>query len=369
LTHFGHNYNYVSRSAVYPWLNQHLGLGLKTPIVEESYQRLTADDLTVWDDEHPKPQGGDDFERKLLRQWADDSAGQLEKLRPQDPKSLTAFRDIVGGAVTTLIGQGVPAADAVTFKAVATSENGDCRITSGLLSNAVSGSQLPCVVLEPESGSDRIAVWLHTDGKAGLFDSDDHPTSPVRQLLDSGIAVIGVDLIYQGEFLPDGKPIERTRRVENPREAAAYTFGYNHTVFAKRVHDVLTTIRFASGHDSASGGLQLIAVNGSGPWAAAALALSDGIVTRAAIDTEGFRFGQILDIHDPDFLVGGAKYFDLPGMLALAAPTPLWLAGEDDAGKSLAAGAYLAAGEETALETFDGSDDKREAAAIEWLLK
>ncbi len=368
LTHFGHNYNYVSRSAVYPWFNQHLGLGLETPIVEESYQRLTAGDLTVWNDEHPKPQGGDDFERKLLRQWTDDSDEQLEKLRPRDAESLTAFRDVVGGAVDTLIGQGLPAAKAVTFKAAAISEDGDCRITCGLLSNDASGSQLPCVVLEPESGSKRIAVWLHSDGKAGLFDSDGRPIPSVRRLLDSGSAVVGVDLIYQGEFLPDGKPIERTRRVENPREAAAYTFGYNYTVFAKRVHDVLTAIRFAQGRDGASGGLQLIAVNGSGAWGAAALALSDDVVTRAAIDTDGFRFGQILDIHDPDFLVGGAKYFDLPGMLALAAPTTLWLAGEDDAGKKMVAAAYSAAGEEDALETFDDSDGERTAAAMTWLL-
>ena len=36
-------------------------------------------------------------------------------------------------------------------------------------------------------------------------------------------------------------------------------------------------------------------------------------------------------IHDPDFLPGGAKYDDLPGMLAVAAPAPLFLAGEGDA--------------------------------------
>ncbi len=369
LTYFGHNYNYVSRSAVYPWLNQHLGLGLETPIVEEDYHRLTAEELTVWDDEHPKPQGGADFERQLLQDWTDDSKTQLDKLRPRDAESLAAFRDVVGSAVDTLIGQRLPNAQSVTFEQTATSEQGVYRTTSGLLRNEVSGSQLPCVVLEPKSGSDRIAIWLHRDGKAGLFQADGQPTASVRQLLDSGSAVVGVDLIYQGEFLADGKPLERTGRVENPREAAAYTFGYNPTVFAQRVHDVLTAICFASRHDSASGGLHLIALNGSGPWAAAGLAQAEGTVTRAAIDTEGFRFGQILDIHDPEFLIGGAKYFDLPGMVALAAPTPLWLAGENDAGESFAVAAYQAADKKSALETFDGNAEERESAAVKWLLQ
>ena len=48
-----------------------------------------------------------------------------------------------------------------------------------------------------------------------------------------------VDLFYQGEFLEDGQPVSETRRVENPREAAAYTFGYNPSLFAHRVHEEL----------------------------------------------------------------------------------------------------------------------------------
>ena len=62
---FGHNYNYVSRTAMYGWFNKHLKLGLAEPIVERDYQRLTRDEMTVWDDSHPKPEGGAEFERKL----------------------------------------------------------------------------------------------------------------------------------------------------------------------------------------------------------------------------------------------------------------------------------------------------------------
>src|SRR5207249_3918715 len=69
--HFPHNYNAVSRSAFYTWLNRHFKLGLREPVIERDYRRLTRDDLTVWDAEHPKPPAGPDFERKLLRWFSD----------------------------------------------------------------------------------------------------------------------------------------------------------------------------------------------------------------------------------------------------------------------------------------------------------
>ena len=67
----------------------------------------------------------------------------------------------------------------------------------------------------------------------------------------------------------------------------------------------------------------------AGPIVAAARAVAGEAIDRAAVDTGGFRFGNLLDYRDPQFLPGGAKYLDLPGMLALGAPHPLWLAGED----------------------------------------
>ena len=369
LTHFGHNYNFVSRAGMYDWLNEHFKLGLETPIVEEDYQRLTPETLTVWDDEHPKPEGGEQFERKLLRWWTEDAQQQLEELRPTDGASLADYRKTIGGAVDAVIGQGLPAAEDVTFEQTGAKEQGPCQIAFGLLRNKNLGSELPSVLLEPKSGSDRTAVWLHRDGKAGLFRADGTPLPAVARLLEAGVSVVGVDLIYQGEFLSDGKAIERTRRVENPREAAAYTFGYNHTVFAQRVHDVLTVICFAVARDRSANGLYLVGLDGTGAWAAATLAQAGDVVTRAAVDTEGFRFGQVLEMHAPEFLPGGAKYFDLPGMLALAAPTPLWLAGEGETGPDIVAEAYQATGKRSALEAFAGGSEKRADAAIKWLLE
>ena len=79
-----------------------------------------------------------------------------------------------------------------------------------------------------------------------------------------------------------------------------------------------------------------------------------------------FRFGKLLDFQDVNFLPGGAKYGDLPGLLALGAPGKLWLAGEE---KSAGVKAfYELAGAEKNLTTFTGSAQDKRAAAVKWLI-
>jgi len=367
-THFKHNYNYVSRAAMYHWLNKHFGLGHAEPIVEEDFSRLTPEELTVWDDDHPKPEGGEEFERGLLRWWHEDTQKQLAALVPKDKASLDRYKDIVGGAIRALFGQGVPEPENIEFEQTATTDEDLCATVCGLLSNKRQGSQLPVVMLRPNEAKDRTVVWLHQDGKSGLFEADGKPKSAIRRLLESGVTVVGVDLLYQGEFLADGKPIDKTRRVANTREAAAYTFCYNHTLFARRVHDVLTTISFVRTRKPAADEVDLVGIDGAGSWAAAARAVARDAVTRAAIDTAGFRFGDISDIHSPDFLPGGARYHDLPGMLAVAAPSPLWLAGEGSEASKVVTAAYKASGHVESLVATGNGQEQMGEAAVAWLI-
>jgi len=72
LVQFKHNYNYVSRAAMYGWLNRHLKLGLKEPIIERDYQPLSIEEMSVWDEKHPQPPGGDEYERALLKWITED---------------------------------------------------------------------------------------------------------------------------------------------------------------------------------------------------------------------------------------------------------------------------------------------------------
>ena len=91
LLHFPHNYNYVTRAIMYSWLNKHLKLGLAEPVVEEDYQPLTPEEYTVWDDQHPRPEGGDAYELALVKWMDEQSNGQIQSLLPTDAESLAKY--------------------------------------------------------------------------------------------------------------------------------------------------------------------------------------------------------------------------------------------------------------------------------------
>ena len=90
---------------------------------------------------------------------------------------------------------------------------------------------------------------------------------------------------------------------------------------------------------------------------------------RAAIDTGGFRFGKLADVYDLNFLPGGVKYGDLPGILALATPVNLWLAGEGKTAPPILRAAYQTSANANKLTLFAGRGEETDKAAVGWLLK
>ena len=173
------------------------------------------------------------------------------------------------------------------------------------------------------------------------------------------------------EHRGSGKPISEARLngKDETKAYAGYTFGYNHPVFSKRVHDVLSTVALVKSGPIPAEKVYLVGLAGAGHWVAGARAQAGGAVDRAVIDTAGFRFADLTAIDDPDFLPGGAKYDDLPGMIALSAPHSLWLAGEGNDPPPVVAAAYQAAGQPDNLTHFAGKEQDRRSAAVEWLLR
>ena len=368
LLQFGHNYNYVSRAAMYGWFDQHFKLGLPEPVVEEDYHFATPKELSVWDDQHPKPAGGPEFERKLLR-WITD---RDEKQLAQSQGSIEEFRKIYGGALDAMIGRNLTDAGAVKLVLVRQVDHGDYQDKAGLLRNSAYGEEIPVIILEPRKSRHQAVIWVDPQGKNGLYakaaDGQIRPLPAVQELLNSGVTVIGPDLVYQGEFLADDQPATQSRKVSNKREAAPFTFGYNYTLFAQRVHDLLSVIHYAHNQIRGLERLDLVGINGAGLWVAAAKAQAGNAIQCLAADTGGFRFAKVSDIQDVNFLPGGSKYGDVPGMLALGAPGKLWLAGEGTEMPALVKRMYQAAGAEQNL-TLAQVDPKQEAAeAVKWLL-
>ena len=366
LNHFGHNYNYVSRSAMYHWFNRHLSLGIAEPVVEEDYTRLSKDELTVWNQSHPAPDSGEAFERKLLEQWHDSSRDQILAASG----SRAAFVSLVKPAVNAIVGRSFESAGTIEWVNNLKTNRGDYLEMSGVLYNQSYEESLPVVFLHPKNWKGMSVIWLDAEGKDGLYDSDGNPNPSVKNLLSKGVTVVGADLIYQGESLDQSEPLKTTRRVSNPREAAPFTFGYNHSVFAKRVHDILALVRFMKTHDEQSPSIGLIALKGAGHWGAVARSVLGDSVDRYALDTSGFRFGEVRDLHAPDFLPGGAKYLDLPGFLLLGETNALWLAGEPTADLDRLRHLYRTQGKLSDLSIASAKGPERASAeAIDWMLR
>ncbi len=363
--HFGHNYNQVSRAAMYGWMNKHLKLGLPEPVVERDYQRLSTGDMTVWDAAHPKPPSGPSFEKSLLKWWHEAAQGALAKSRGNSE----SYRNTVLPALEIIIGRTLDKVGQVSWHQSNKADRGSYLEMSGLLRNEGQGEELPVVWLHPKDSKSHTVVWLNENGKAGLWEANGALKGDVKRLLDAGATVAGVDLLFQGEFVPAGEKVSTTRRVSNPREFAGYTFGYNNTLFAQRTHDVLTVLRYAKDHNNRPERLDIVALDGTGPIAIAARAVSGGAVNRVAAETSGFRFGKVLDLHDVNFLPGGAKYDDLPGLLAVASPAESWISGEDETSLKVARDAYQGAAKPGALALHKGSASDRNGAAVAWLLK
>jgi len=375
---FPHNYNYVSRGVMYGWMNRHLKLGQAEPIVEDDFEPLSAAELSVWDDEHPKPPGGEEHERALLRWITEDSEKQMAALVPSDGASLERYREVVGGAVDVMIGRGLPERGEVTvdWQPSDASVFAKHQLALGLLNVKSRGEQLPLVMLMPSPGEKwnrQAVVWIDKLGKQAMFEQHGKPKAAIQKLLDGGMAVIGVDLFGQGEFTADGKPPAKARLDPKRTHYAGYTYGYNHPVFSQRVHDILSVVallRHGAHGDPGAEKVHLVGLGGAGHWVAAAAARAGKAVDRVVVDTAGFRFARLTAFEDPDFLPGGAKYLDLPGILALAAPHELWLAGEGAEAPEVLTAAYRAAGAANRLTLSSGDQaDKQEEKALGWLLR
>jgi dienelactone hydrolase len=376
---FGHNYNSVSRTVMYGWLNRHLDLGFPEPVLERDYPPLSREEASVWNAEHPAPHGdqvGDAHERAVLEWMTRDAEGQLEQLDPVDAAHLERFREVVGGAFDVILARRLDDVGDVSFEPTNTRPVDGGTLRLGLLRHEERGEELPAALLEPrEEWNQEVVIWIHEDGWRGLFETTPEPVSDVRRLLRAGFAVAGVDLLLQGELRnPNLDPTIgriRARRVcradcsQGWHRAGVFTSGYNPALFARRVHDVLTAV-----HHFQDRGARVTLVGlgpVAGPLAVAARAQSGEALARAAVDTGGFRFAALERLDDPMLLPGAAKYLDLPGLLVLGAGGELWLGGEGDAAPALVAHAYRAQGRTDDLHVHAGPAGA--ADVVDWLIE
>jgi hypothetical protein len=317
---FEHNYNQVSREVMYTWFNTQFALGRPSPVTERRWVPAPREELTVFDDAHPLPRDATDAAglRAYLTRASDE---QMTKLA-RDPQ---AYRDTVGTALRAMINDPLakPGDVDVVENTLQQREGNGFKVHQALLTRQGSGEVLPALAVLPRDSAHpaddhtftTIVIWAHPDGKRSLFQADGvTPVPAVRWLVDRKAMVISGDLFLTGEFQTPDKTTTRPR-IKDQEKFAAYNDGYNRTVLANRVRDLLTLVAFAQSDRPTA--IHLVAFDRSGVPALLARALAGDAITRASIDLAGYDFTQVHDADDEMMLPGALKYGGLLGFVPL----------------------------------------------------
>ena len=308
---FEHNYNARSRDKMYRFFNQHLELGHdESALAERDFRVLSPEELTVWRghaDSRPTP--SEEAELTIVRAIAADNEAQMAALAPAE--RLEVARQAFATMLTVDPWSGhqrLPWSDEVLDEL------------------DTPAGPMPVSLLAPTGPANQIVVVLaNADGP--LAASAESATA--AELRAAGFSVLALELPLAGA---EQAPRMGGHEYGTDRDCASFTHCYNASLFAQRASALGAAVRLGGRLSFGGGGPQSVLLLGLGgtnaALACAACALAaPGSVAGLAVDTEGFRFSTTT-LYDPNFLPGAVKYGDMPTLLALTAPTPLWLAGE-----------------------------------------
>ena len=329
---FPHNYNQVSRELMYNVLNKNFKLGLAEPVVEKPLVPVPPKDLFVWDEKHPLPADAADA-ATLRKTWQALSDAELNHMIGSDPQE---YRRILTTALRVMIVDKWPAQAQVVEGSKKEKKTDAYTIETGLLTRPDDGSfkvignpaakgaapaaapardqsAMPYAFIIPAGWNGETVIWEHPAGKLTLMDGNGKPLAPAQRILDAKFAVLCGDLFLTGEYVPNGHGQEATRPVD--KNYAGQTFGYNRTILAERVHDILTLVAYAKSRDSKF--VHQVAWEGAGVWALLAKGAAGEAILRSAIDLNNFDFDSIKSVTDENFLPGALKYGGIASFITL----------------------------------------------------
>jgi cephalosporin-C deacetylase-like acetyl esterase len=314
---FGHNYNQVAREMMYNFFNKHLNLGHKTPIVERPFVPVPPKELSVFDDQHPLPKSAKKVQ--ALRDYMTaEQKQQLKAMFPSDAAKLKEFQKVIGPALRAMMVDSLPAAAAVevTDNKELVSDKGGEQTRSGYLTRKGAGEAVPYKLISPKGANGTVVVWVHPDGIASL-EKNGKIVPAAQDLLKQGASILAIDAFGTGAFKDAKLPGVNSTY-------AGYTWGYNRTLLANRVHDILSAVAFAK-KQTGTKKVNLAGFAEAGPWVILARGLCGDAVAKTAADMNQFRFENILSMNDDMMQPGALKYGGMPALTAVCAPHALFL--------------------------------------------
>ncbi len=319
---FPHGYNQVARRVMYGWFDRHLKItGQKlpmnweqlhaaaaaenTPWFERPIRYLESADLSVWNAEHLVPPSGVQVEQAVTRHWQQDQASKIaEKIEESDPQMRSIVRsllcDLPGGTAKDslrILNSKPMDLDQDTVVGVVDTvgnqtDTAGYQFTKLQSARGAPVSQIVCLVQDREWVADDREIWL--------------------------------PFVAQGDVvvLIDGRQWQLPNRiVNNGRDAAGYTFGYNRSEMARGVRALDWYLNQLPAAENAT--VDLVAFD-EAPTLVVTAAVLERSVGRVFLPGD-FQFGDVTEFQDPYFFPGALKLGDVAGFLKIAKPQELVL--------------------------------------------
>jgi dienelactone hydrolase len=309
-TQFPHNYNLPSRTAMYAFFNRHFQLGLKEPVQERDFIFLTPEESTVWTGPYSKPpssETGVPHERKVCAWMSAQDSKHINSII--NSQEAAPIERLIGSAWHVIVGRNVPAPQDVLWSVAQKIEEGSSYRIDGFVEQSRFAEKVPVRFWYPKQWNGAVDIFLETDPAEA--------EAKALQSVASGRAAAFPSLYLSGikEQPRFGDNLQAKNNGEDYREFSAFTYGYNPSLLARRVHDISAlVVMIRSDKKSTVQNIRLVA----GPKHTA-VGLVSGTILKNALDEvhverDEFRFENITSHWDPDFVPGAVKYGDVDAL-------------------------------------------------------
>ncbi|MEM6471324.1 MAG: acetylxylan esterase [Planctomycetota bacterium] len=349
---YPHNYNYVTRSMMYPWMAKHLELH-ESPLEELDFEPFSEEQLTVWNEQHPAPtQSGVEHEQSVLRWWSEQSDAAIRAWIPdvkaskeQQQQSWGQYNAKMASAWSVIFDRQLPRRQDLQIETISKTDGGvridrikhpawKTEVIVRVFHAAKDGST--------KDSSAKRSIFVTRPDEAATADRDGFGFV-AKPLLETDDVEFVVPLLLAAENVSEdesGMLQGQQRLVDDSRSYSGFTFCYNRPLVVKRFEQILCVIAaYEAGAETS-----LIADGGGLAASAAGAAMVAGpIVDEFFVQLDGFRFNQVQDYRDQYFLPASGKYLGIEGLLSLRAPYPLAIADETDDSMPLLRNIYQSA--------------------------
>jgi dienelactone hydrolase len=306
---FPHNYNQVAREMIYDWFNTHLKLGHQGKQKEKPFKPVDPKQLSVFDEQHPRPSDWLPAE-KLRQQMTEASEKQVSKLKTSDPAKWASMQQ---AALEAICQTSLPAPGTTKASQLGYDLKSNYSVWKGTQTRVGSHEEVPVIAVVPqkEKQSGVAVVLADVRGKSALFNKDGELAPRVKQLVESGAAVIAADVFLTGEWHAEGKPTPIPmvpQKYHKDLPFLGYWLGYNRSLPAQRAHDLLAVISHLKARKDVKE-VWLIGGDDCGPWAHLTAKLAGSALAKVTLEQTAPDFSRVDTPEHPMLLPGALKYF------------------------------------------------------------